>query len=716
MNTYEYKEAVEKALGHDNFHEAFRLLRVMMPGDAWTMRTELEAIELDYRRLLDYALSGSPDPSRASQLSALKTRIYGILDLLLRENLIPEHSSLYFNVVRTLRIRRGETLVSLIADYKKLTASLSAFAAGKSDTKARRLEAENLEERIFERVWTTTPLSVDELADIKELIESPEIADCLKLTVIAALTMSLLQFFNERIFRLLLGFVADGSSVQVQLRATVGAVLVMARWPRRSNTEAVARIIESLREQGSWRRDVEQIVMQIIRTADVDKIAKTMREEIIPQMMKLRPDIEKHIREVGLDGDFDANPEWEEILGKSGLTDRLRKLSDMQMEGGDLFFTAFSMLKNYQFFNHISHWFLPFDPDRLEVAEALGHDTALGMMLAESPTMCAGDKYSFVLSLDRLPESNKQMVMRQISEAGLQMNEEFGTDLMPDDRRRNEVITRYIQDLFRFFRLFRRCGEFYNPFARLINPVAIPGLKADFEEPDKLRLLGEFYFKHGHYSEAVDIFATLGPDVDVLQKAGHALLKLGRYEDALAQLERAEMLKPDSVWTLRRLAQVNKQLGRYAKALEYYERIEVIEPDRPDIALSMGHCHLQLNQLHEALHCYYKAEMLDESSTKPLRPIAWCAFLNGDYETARTYYNRLMQQLTPTPADYLNMAHFELAGGNLRQALNFYKLYTSDADKLARALDEDRPVLANAGVDTSLLPLIVDNIRYDNDR
>lgn len=135
-------------------------------------------------------------------------------------------------------------------------------------------------------------------------------------------------------------------------------------------------------------------------------------------------------------------------------------------------------------------------------------------------------------------------------------------------------------------------------------------------------------------------------------------------------------------------------------------------PESQQIALQTGHCYLELNELREALHYYYKAEMLDEKSTKPLRPIAWSAFLNRDYATSERYYARIMSELTPEPADYLNVGHLALAKGEIRKALDYYSQYSADPEMIARALNDDRPLLERAGIDTSILPLLLDTLRY----
>lgn len=721
MNTYEYKEAVEAAVAQHNFHEAFRLLRVMLSADSWRLRSDLEAAEEDYSRIIGYALTGAPDPGRDAQISALCTRIYSILDMLLRESMIADHSSLYFSTVRTNRLNRRETLQGLLGEYMEASRGVSAFALAmlsKSDAVARRRVVEDLEPRLFMRLWTTTPLTFDEIAAVRSAMQSAEVPEHFKQLTVSALTMSLLQFFSEPILRLLLEFASADYSEAVQIRAAVGAVLVMARWPKRTDSAPVRARLDALREQGQWSADVEHIIMQFVRSADVEKLTKTMREEIIPQMMKLRPDIEKHIKESGLDqSDLESNPEWEEMLDKSGLTDRLRKLSEMQWEGGDLFYSAFSMLKSYPFFHQPSNWFLPFNSERSDVIAALGHDDALGMMLTEAPAMCDSDKYSFVFSLDRLPSAQKEMVMNQISTATIQMNEMADTETLPERMKRNGLSTRYIQDLYRFFHLFRRRSEFADPFESIVNPAAIPALKPDFSHPDKIRLLGEFYFKHGHYEHALSLFKLLKPDYQIYQKMGHSLQKLGRLREAVAEYERAEMLAPDSEWTLRRLAATHKQLGDYRKALDYYTRLERTNPDDVTVALNIGHCYLQLNELQEALHSYYKAEMLDEQSPKPLRPIAWCAFLNRDFDTSKAYYERLLAAESPLPADYLNLGHLALAGAEIREAMNYYSLYADgDINKLAKALADDTPLLAQAGVDTGIIPILLDALRFHHEK
>lgn len=708
-NIEDYRKAVEAAVSDGRIKEAFRLLHTMAPGSASELRAEIERAAEDYARIIDYALTGNPDPSRSDQLSGIRSRLYSALDLAIREKEIIDTPTLYYNTARTERLRPADTIPNLVASLRSAADASSMFSTAglpAAEVKSRRLALEQAQRRVFERVWVTVPLSADDASVLLDAVSDEQLPESNRLLIISALTLNALQFYSERTLLTLLRC-AESENVGVRIRATVGSVLVMARWPRRSNSLSVSLQLENLRATDRWSKDIELVMLQLIRTADVEKISRRMQQEIIPEMMKLRPDLYKRINNP--EEPIEMNPEWEELLDKSGLRSKLEKLSEMQSEGGDLFFSAFSMLKSYPFFNHPSAWFLPFETERSEVAETLGHDLTMGEMVRIAPTMCDGDKYSFILSLHQLPEAHKQAITGQLEQSNVNLAELAGAELMPEEQARRSLLARYVQDIYRFFRLFRRKGEFSDPFARITNPVGIPALAADFREEETLRLVGEFFFKHEHWDEAIELFRRVTPDAQSWQKIGLALRKTGHPAEAAKAFEKADMEHPDSPWTLRQLGLAFRAAGKPEKALGVFNRLETLEPDSPANALNIGYCHLELGSYHEALHNFYKAEFMDEKSSKPLRPIAWSAFINGDFETSRKYFDRLMAIETPTPTDYLNMGHLALAMGQMREALNFYRLFSSEPAKLRAALRADSELLLTAGVDVSIIPLIADS-------
>ena len=65
-------------------------------------------------------------------------------------------------------------------------------------------------------------------------------------------------------------------------------------------------------------------------------------------------------------------------------------------------------------------------------------------------------------------------------------------------------------------------------------------------------------------------------DSELYQKIGYCLQMSGEYDKALDAYLKAEMIYPDSLWTLRRIASCYRTLKKPEAALEYYLRIEQI--------------------------------------------------------------------------------------------------------------------------------------------
>ena len=162
----------------------------------------------------------------------------------------------------------------------------------------------------------------------------------------------------------------------------------------------------------SWQSDVRMISMQLIRTRDTERIHRKLADEIMPQMLKLSPDIARRLSDKTSISDITSmedNPEWEELLEKSGVADSLKELMQLQEEGGDIMMATFSNLKSFPFFNDAANWFVPFRADHPAVSGNGGEDMKKIASLLESMNVfCDGDKYSFALMLLSMPEEQRK--------------------------------------------------------------------------------------------------------------------------------------------------------------------------------------------------------------------------------------------------------------------------------------------------------------------
>src|SRR6056297_1969714 len=93
----------------------------------------------------------------------------------------------------------------------------------------------------------------------------------------------------------------------------------------------------------------------------------------MPELWKMRSTLEDKLNIEDLLKDKmleDKNPEWERVFQDTpGLYDKMEEFSNLQMEGSDVFLSAFAMLKRFPFFNEINNWFLPFYKENYYFAE-----------------------------------------------------------------------------------------------------------------------------------------------------------------------------------------------------------------------------------------------------------------------------------------------------------------------------------------------------------
>ena len=364
---------------------------------------------------------------------------------------------------------------------------------------------------------------------------------------------------------------------------------------------------------------------------------------------------------------------------------------------------------------------MPFFAAHSAVVENLGAGKiGLAEVIQHAPYLCNSDKYSFCLSLGALPESQRSIMSAQLEEQNAALNEARQAE-MPDERKaRVGIINSFIQDLYRFFKLFTRRREFIavmdDPGIDMTDCLPLADVTRDAKV---LELLGALYFKNGFNEDAIKCFTRLesmdnATDDHIYQKIGFAYQNAGNAAMALNYYKRYELLHEDDVWNIRHMAACYRDLDKPEEALDYYRRAESLAPDNVSLALTIGHVLLQMNRTRDALQQYFKADLMEGARHRAWRPIAWCSFVLGDYDRAIDYYDRIAQDDKPTAQDLLNRGHVLLCQGETREAVETYReslrLMDSDITKFRDAFKGDAMELRLHGisaVDQSLIPDVV---------
>lgn len=677
-----YKD-IESLLAARRINEALDMIdnSAHLVSSAAEIRSAVMNLRESYRLMSDYALSGKPDLSREEQYESLRNSVRALADRLHRLSRIDDAPTLYFNTLRFLLSNTDITIAALLGEYRRVIGRLqSVMLNDEADHTARELTvtAEDLEKRIFNSLWTTHPLSVDDMATAGNIFTDPSLPGHFKQLCLSALLLGELQYHDERRLRLMMDAYCSADT-GLSVRALCALLIAMSMRGDQAMSPSMRDRFAALAEEPNWTADVKMAMLLFIRTRDTERIGKKLTDEVIPQMMKLRPEFEK-LGNVNLDPEsLEENPEWAELLDKSGISDKLRELQELQEDGGDVMMVTFSNLKSFPFFNDIANWFLPYHSSHsLVAANSEPSARLLGEILLNSP-LCSSDRFSIILSLSQMPPAQREMMSTQLKANADAVAAMSVGDLTSSSKDREQIARGYVQDLYRFFRLFRRKGEFTDPFSTSLNLTVLPQLSSVFSDPESLQLVGEFYFRHLHFADAFLIFSRLSelvpPSAELFQKLGYCLQMQGDIEGAVDFYEKSELLNSESVWTIRKLANCYRLLSKPAKALPYFLRLEKLKPDDPSIALNIGLCRIGLGEYTEAVNYLHKVEFLRGESARTSRPLLEAYLALGNFEKALRY-NDLILASEPSANDFIlagildiRLSHFPEAVGHLSMAL-----------------------------------------------
>lgn len=687
----------------------------------------LDKLSVTYGYIMHYLVSDVDDPTRSVQLSSVRQELFDINDSLRREAEILRGVTTYACTAR-FEAMQTDSLADIVASAVGAGSVLQlAGISGKVPVDVRKRFDDSLE-RLFDSVMVLFDPTDRYLDVLRDALFEADVDFTVKAQIISALLLGLMVYYDNRRFRLLISVASDADSERLKARAMTAVVFVARKYAARIATDkSICDIMATWGDSITVYRDLREVVINIIRARDTERISDKMKNEVIPGLMKLRPEIMKRFGDIQNEmtaGVFDENPEWEELLDRSGLTDKMRELTDIQMNGGDLMMVAFSGLKQFPFFNRISNWTLPFSISHSAFGEDLAYEfRRLFELLGENRSMCDSDKFSMALSVRSMPESQLNAMSMQLDAHLDQMNEIKGgndTNIGPIGIFDSEVCG-YIRDLYRFFKLYRKKDEFYDPFGKPFRLGGIPVLSDILESEEIYRIAAEFYFRRGYYAEALPMLLRLSEDesggATELEKAGYCYQRLEDFGKALDCYLKAELLGPAGLWLLKKIAVCHKSIGHFDTAAVYYDRALECEPDSVSLIMSAAGAHLMAGDNKIALKLYYKANYLAPDKINTLRGVAWCELLCGEYDKSQGHYETIIGLPSVSAADFMNAGHLRLLRNEYSDAIDCYRrsldLTHGDFNKFYDSLREDMGVLKSKGIDMVTLGMVVDKMRFD---
>ena len=691
----------------------------------WTLRNRLEQAKVSYQYMLQYMRQGVNDPERQKLYRQLLAETRELAEQA-RISLLDEVSTHYYHALhknkRNMAAGYGmSSWLKVLESFPDDMAVCQLMPDNKQSLDSALQRHEETAQYLFLTTWGNSGWTAEEEREARMYLESEllPVNDLCLFT--GAVLLSLMECFDPRKFSWLLD-AATHADTQVSQRALVIIAIVLHIHPNRLwlYPELEARL-SLLNEDGSFGKQLNRVYIQLLRSQETEKIDKKMREEIIPEMMK-NVSIMRNMKygfEENMDED-DRNPDWEKAFEESGLGDKIREMNELQLEGADVYMSTLAQLKSYPFFQNPHNWFYPFDMQHSGIIREFGlkptGDNAILSLILQSGFFCNSDKYSLCFTMAHIPQAQRNMMLSQMTSQDLNelMDESKSSGLRQYAQRPDVISNQYIHDLYRFFKLSQRRHEFRDIFKEEIALHRIPALKDILRKPELLVTIADFHFRKEHPAEALGIYQEVidmnYADADIFQKTGYCLQKEKRYKEAISAYRKADVLKPDHIWTIRHLATCYRQLRDFASALEYYRKVEAMQPENRNVTFFIGSCLAEQERYEEALQCFFKLDLMENDCIKAWRAIGWCSFVSGKSEQAMRYYEKVLV-LKPIATDYLNAGHVALRLGDMEKAAELYGKAASESGNRETFLDmfdKDKETLIKLGIDENDIPLIRD--------
>lgn len=673
-----YKRTINK-LDERHLGEALELLQELanVLGD-WKLLDEVADVNSAYGLLLYYMEQGNNDPAREQQHTNFIATCYNIAE------------------------KAAQTERALVTGTSARMRSISEILKDMENLELKNITSEPCEEDANKHVELYTELFNasydsflwnDEAAtQAQEVIDSALIAENDKILMTSGLFINCLQAFDARKIIFFADNYSTATSSMLRIRMLVAVAFTLYTYRKRLFAyPVITSKLKDLCNNPRFTTDMQNLQKLIIESLSTHEVDRKMREEIIPAMLKSHNFNPEKFGIDSLEEISESNPEWKNFEQQVG------KLAELEAAGADIYYSTFSTLKRYPFFNNAANWLYPFEENHPGIPKQIRKTGLKGIAnaLLKSDVLCDSDKYSFCMLTTQMTDVQVNMIISQLPEMG-----GYDTAIAQTSE---STCRNYLRNLFRFFYLYSGKSKPANPFETDMSLLDCNELAEAFKDKTEINKISAYAIKKGKYDMAISFLLlseTKGfADSEVYQELGFCYQKKKSYFDAIAAYEKANALSGDSKWTLQHLAQTNRIVGNYKDALNYYRLLETANGEDAKIAFRCGECLVHLESYDDAMHEFFKAEYLNPDMTAATRAIAWCSILTDDIKQARKYYDKLLLK-EEQGEDLLNAGHAAWIDGDIKAAVELYgRAYAElKREEFLKRMQSDKEILKTHGI------------------
>ena len=658
-------------------------------------RDRLYAIRSDFQLMTDYWKRGYKDQQATTLYENLLRRMYALYIYVKLG-----HSEM--GVTRQTTEELQAQLEGFVSDVAML--EFEPPHTRKEKEKAVYLKHHNLTKDWFDSLWLSPLWSAEQTEGMERLLLTPTIDSRDQQLLISGITLAVVDRFDASKLKVLLNVYKQTSDEGVRQRAFVGWVLALGDEILPVLYQEELQAVEKLLEDETVCQELVELEQQIYLCMNAEKDIQTLQQEIIPELLN---NSNFRVTRNGIE-EIEDDP-MEDILHPDAEERRMekveesyRRMQDMQKQGSDIYFGGFSQMKRFPFFRDAINWFVPFymeHPGISAVTDKLTSNRFLQTMM-NAGTFCNSDKYSFLLAfsqvMERMPKNVLEMLER--GEASIE-------DVMSKESITPAFIRRsYLQDLYRFYRLYSYRSQFRNPFEQriclffahrflshtplepyfgevvssLMKLKRIDEVKAVLNNTDASQWDLKYYLITGYIAQNYGGVFVCGGAGDCFMKA----LELdAKNEKALYGIAKQRFLEED-----------------YQSALDYYEQLLAIRPEKRSFLLNHAVCLTKLLRYQDALKELYQLNFERPDDYRVNKVLAWTLTCDGKYEQAIKIYQQLLNGKVQME-DLLNYGYCLWFSGKISDAVDCFHRYLKETGEGKNIiLESERALIKEKGI------------------
>lgn len=696
---------------------AFVLIRKLIDDyklNEWHLVERCNELEEQFKQMLIFNLQENVvDTGRSEFINSIKVEALQLLDDTIENILIKNSDDFDYKLIRNYL---NNNTINANNDLLFNTANIQVYDAA----------IENSFNNIFNDIWLKPNLDGADLHLYEKCLCADNVSETVKCLIASALTLRILRKYNPQQIKFVFEII-DKITPTVKARLSVYIIIVIFKYGQRLMTDTkVWQYINQYFENEANTADAIKIIYSFIRTYKTTEIVKLINDEIYPEMiksgMKLKDAIKnKKKNDYSNALDDDDFISLDNIADNSELSDKLKQFNDMQLNGDDVYMSTFSSMKTYPFFSDTCHWFLPFDSKKADINSLIEQGGDVLKLFSKSSQMCHSDKYSFFYSLSQMLSFGniKDMVIQMGGEMD-QLKEEMSSDnwksLMPQQLFDIELHS-YTLDLYRFYNINTEAKNLDNPFDIILQNIDNNLVIRTIFSLSELRTLCAYLFEVGLWQSCKLLSDYLDKenvwDVKFYLQLGYCSEKLNLWNDAYSAYQKADLIQPNNRLILRRKASYFKFINDFEAAIKCYSDIVKLNNDDFSTLFLLAECYVQTKQYEKAKTIFYKLDYLNPEQPKIQRALAWCLFLNKNFDDSHAIYIKLTNSKHKLNEDYINLGLTLLALGSKSEARKIFtevKNNMADDDMFIKSLKSNANWMHTIGISDEDIAVFINQI------